>query len=301
MGVPLIERERAKHQDIRPLHIGLLNLMPTAVLKDTEEQFFFFIGSTPLQIIPELISFDRFAASSERKKHLDAFYRKFSEVKEGGLDGLIVTGANLEEFPFESVQYWDELKDLFAWARGHVASTLYSCWGAHAAMKLFYNIDRERYKDPKGKPRKITGVFSHPLKNHLASPFTQGLPDEVLCPHSHWRGIPRAKVKKIPGLKILLENKDAGILLMSGRGGRDVYIQGHPEYAADALRKEYARDSSPKKFGKRAPFPQGYFPGDNIKTHPKNLWRGTGTIFFRNWTNFVYQTTHFDLRKTLME
>ena len=298
MGVPLITAERAKLQDIRPLRIGFLNLIPTAAMKDTEEQFFFLIGSTPLQIIPEMIAFDEFASSAERKNHLDAFYRKFSEVKSEGLDGLIVTGANLEEHSFEEVHYWEEFRELITWAREHVASTLYSCWGAHAALKLFYNIDRETYTDTEGKPRKITGLFSHPLKNHLASSFTQGLPDEVLCPHSHWRGIPGDAVRKVPELQLLLENEEAGVLLVMGRGGRDVYVQGHPEYAADALRKEYRRDR--EKSGPNAPFPKGYFPGDDVNAPPKNLWRSTGTILFGNWVNFVYQTTNFDLKKALM-
>jgi homoserine O-succinyltransferase len=301
MGVPLITEERARSQDIRPLRIGLLNLMPTAVLKDTEEQFLFFIGSTPLQIIPELISFDLFTSSEKRKEHLDAFYRKFSSVQKEGLDGLIVTGANIEEYAFEDVHYWDELKSLLTWAREHVASTLYSCWAAHAALKLFYDIDRESYTDREGKPRKITGVFPHNLTDHLASPFTQGLPDTVLCPHSRWKGIPREKVAHAPDLTTLLENDDAGILLISGRDGREVYIQGHPEYAADALRKEYARDQKAEAGGHDVPFPVGYFPGDDIEQTPSNVWRGNGTVFFRNWINFVYQTTHFELGKTMME
>ena len=301
MGVPLITKERALHQDIRPLRIGFLNLMPTAVLKDTEEQFFFLIGSTPLQIIPEMITFDEFVSSEERKKHLDAFYRKFSEVKAEGLDGLIVTGANLEEHSFEEVHYWNELKDLLAWARENVASTLYSCWGAHAALKIFYNIERERYTNPDGTPRKITGLFEHPLRDQFVSPLTVGLPDLVYCPHSHWSGVPREEVLKQNELSILLENPEAGILLMEGRKGRDVYIQGHPEYAADALRKEYERDLSPDRFGERAPFPAHYFAEGNKEKSSPNLWRANGVVLFHNWINFVYQTTNYDLRKALMD
>lgn len=301
MGVPLITEERAKHQDVRPLRIGFLNLMPTAVMKDTEEQFFFLIGSTPLQIIPEMIAFDEFVSSEERKKHLDAFYRKFSEVKAEGLDGLIVTGANLEEHSFEEVHYWKELKELLAWAREHVASTLYSCWGAHAALKVFYGIERERYSNADGTPRKITGVFEHKLTDQFVSSLTIGLPDIVLCPHSHWSGVPREDVLKQSELLILLENPEAGILLMEGRKGREVYIQGHPEYAADALRKEYERDRAPDRFGEKAQLPQGYFEGGDEKKPSPNLWRASGVVLFHNWINFVYQTTNFDLKKTLMD
>lgn len=299
-GIPLIKEDRALHQDIRPLRIGLLNLMPTAVLKDTEEQFFSLIGSTPLQIIPELVCFDQFSSSEERKQHLDAFYRPFSQIQKEGLDGLIVTGANLEEVPFEKVEYWEELKTIFSWARENVASTLFSCWGTHAALKHFYGIKRESYIDNLGNPRKITGVFSHHLQNDKISPLTRGLPEEVLCPHSRWKGISPDQVAKHSDLKILLSNQEAGILLASGRNGREVYIQGHPEYERDALKKEFQRDSSPEKFGKNAPFPLHYFPENNPNLDPKNTWRGTGTILFHNWINFVYQTTHFDLQKVLM-
>jgi homoserine O-succinyltransferase len=298
-GVPLITEERAAAQDVRPLRIGLLNLMPTAVIGDTEEQFFFLIGGTPLQIIPELIAFDSFTSSPKRAAHLAAFYRTYSELKAEGLDGLIVSGANVEEYAFEDVAYWRELQDVLDWAREHVASTLYSCWGSHAALKQFYGIERESYTDASGAPRKITGVFPHTLANHLVSPLTVGLPDIVWCPHSHWKGIPRAATTH-PELRVLLENPEAGILLMEGREGRDVYLQGHPEYLWDALGKEYARDASPERFGDHAPFPRGYFPDDDTTRRPPNIWRGTGTIIFRNWINHVYQTTHFDLTKTLM-
>ena len=301
MGVPLIAEERAKHQDIRPLRIGFLNLMPTAVMKNTEEQFFFLIGSTPLQIIPEMLAFDEYVSSDARKKHLDAFYRKFSEVKEEGLDGLIVTGANLEEHSFEEVHYWREFKELVGWARKSVASTLYSCWGAHAALNVFYGIERERYTNKDGVPRKITGLFEHNLSDQYMSPFTIGLPDIVLCPHSHWSGVPRGEVRKQPELRILLENPEAGILLMEGRGGRELYIQGHPEYAADALRKEYERDRLPERFGEKAQLPQGYFVDGDFNKPSPNLWRASGVVLFHNWINHVYQTTNFDLRKTLME
>lgn len=301
MGVPLITEERAKHQDIRPLRVGFLNLMPTAVMKDTEEQFFFLVGSTPLQIIPEMITFDAYVSSETRKKHLDAFYRKFSEVNAEGLDGLIVTGANLEEHSFEEVHYWSEFKKLVEWARKDVASTLYSCWGAHAALKVFYDMERERYANPDGTPRKITGVFKHLLRDQYVSPFTIGLPDVVLCPHSHWSGISRSDVVKQSELSILLENPEAGILLMQGRGGRELYIQGHPEYAADALRKEFERDRTPERFGNKAPLPKGYFADGDLEKSSPNLWRANGVVIFHNWINHVYQTTNFDLKKALMD
>src|SRR3989338_4801193 len=300
MGVPLITEERAKHQDVRPLRIGFLNLMHTAVMKDTEEQFFFFIGSTPLQIIPEMIAFDEFVSSDARKKHLDAFYKKFSQIKKEGLDGLIVSGANLEEFAFEDVHYWKEFVEVATWARENVASTLYSCWGAHAALKVFYNIERERYTNPDGTAKKITGIFKHTLADQFASPLTVGLPDVVLCPHSHWSGIPRSEVVKQPELRILLESPEA-IMLIEGRKGREVYVQGHHEYAADALRKEYERDRSPEKYGDKAPMPQDYFEGGDLSKSSPNLWRASAVVLFHNWVNFVYQTTNFDLKKALMD
>ena len=300
LGVPLIDAERAAHQDIRPLRIGLLNLMPTAVMKDTEEQFFFLIGNTPLQIIPELITFNDFVSSDTRKQHLDSFYRKWEGVKKEGLDGLIVSGANLEDKPFEEVTYWDELKDIMDWASSNVASTLSSCWGAHAALKNFYAIDRESYIDAEGSARKMTGVFAHELVDHIASPFTRGLPEMVLCPHSHWKGSPRSAIAAKGELKILLDNDEAGWLLIEGRDGREVYLQGHPEYSADSLKKEYVRDCVLDRDGDQAEFPQHYFPNDDTTGEPHNTWRGTGTIFFHNWINHIYQQTHFDLKKTLM-
>ena len=146
----------------------------------------------------------------------------------------------------------------------------------------------------------MTGVFAHELVDHIASPFTRGLPEMVLCPHSHWKGSPRSAIAAKGELKILLDNDEAGWLLIEGRDGREVYLQGHPEYSADSLKKEYVRDFLPEKFGERAPFPLHYFENDDPASHPKNTWRATGTVLFQNWINHVYQTTHFELGKGLM-
>lgn len=299
-GIPLISDERAKHQDIRPLRIGLLNLMPTAVLEDTEEQFFFMIGGTPLQIIPELITFDKFVSSEKRKKHLDAFYKPYSEIKKEGLDGLIVTGANIEEYDYSQVYFWEELKDIIKWAHSHVASTVYSCWGMHAALNIFYDVERETYTNNKGKKRKLTGVFEHELKDHLVSPFTKGMNELVYCPHSRWSGIKKEDLQK-NNIQILLGNNEVGVLLAIGREGREVYLQGHPEYSADSLKKEYLRDLQNITTNDDPQFPLHYFPNDNRECEPRNIWRSTGTILFNNWVNHVYQTTHYILGKGLMK
>lgn len=198
------------------------------------------------------------------------------------------------------VTYWEEFKHLLTWAHENVASTLYSCWSAHAALKIFYDINREQQTNPDGTPQKVTGLFSHALKDQFVSLLTMGLPDVVICPHSHWSGIPRNAVAKEPELKILLENPEAGILLLEGRKGREVYLQGHPEYAADALRKEFERDRSPERFGKNAPLPKNYFLGGGQGFSP-NMWRSNAVVLFHNWINLVYQTTHFDLREPLMD
>jgi len=211
-----------------------------------------------------------------------------------------VSGANLEDYAFEEVHYWKEFEELAKWARDNVASTLYSCWGAHAALKVFYGIERERYTNPDGTPRKITGLFEHKLADQFASPLTVGLPDVFVCPHSHWSGIPRKAVARQKDLRILLESPEA-VLLIDGRKGREVYLQGHPEYASDALRKEYERDRSPERLGEKAPIPQDYFAGGDVNNPSPNLWRASAVVLFHNWVNFVYQTTNFDLKKALMD
>lgn len=300
-GISLIPEERAIHQDIRPLRIAFLNLMPSAVLKDTEEHWFALVGGTPIQIIPELVCLDdESLASDARRQYLNAFYRSISQIKAEGVDGLIITGANVGDVPFEQVRFFEQLCEIIDWAHENVASTLYSCWAAHAALYHRYGIKREQYYKEGADRKKITGVFTHELPDHLVSPLTRGLSEEVQFPHSRWNGIPRAEVEKKSELQILLESKEAGICLLTGRKGREVYIQGHPEYEANALAKEFFRDRAPDRFGENAPFPVNCFPSNDLSKTPRNHWRSHARVLFDNWINYVYQTTHFDLRKPVM-
>jgi homoserine O-succinyltransferase len=286
-----ISTERAKKQDIRPLEIGILNLMPSAVVERTEIQLLRLLANTPLQIRPTFISFDTYRARS-KQGHFDEFYRTISEVKRRGLDGLIITGANLEKQSLEDVHYWKELTKFFDWARTHVTSTIFSCWAAQAKLYHQYGISPRNYR------RKRFGIFLHRVHHESRSPLLAGMDDEVFVPHSRWRGAERADLKGLKDLDVLIESPEAGPHLIVGRSGREVYIQGHPEYDREDIAGEYFRD---KAAGISINRPTNYFPaGDERKTPLKN-WGANGQVFFANWINWVYQTTNVDIKKPLMK
>lgn len=289
--VPIIRRSRAEQQDIRPLNVGLLNLMPTAAKEATEIQYFRLLANTPLQINPYLVYFDKHKSQSSAD-HLDRFYRRFSEIKEIGLDGLIITGANLEHYAFEDVYYWDEFKDLILWADAHVTSTIYGCWASHAGLYVHYGVERVTLGT------KRLGIYSHRVHREHGSILTQNMDDVVDIPYSRWTGIPSATVASIDDLQILVESENSGIHLISSRDGRRVFVQGHPEYERDTLKKEYERDL---KAGVDIHMPENYFPENNPEREPRCTWIANAQVFYTNWINYIYQNTHYDPLKPLME
>ena len=213
-------------------------------------------------------------------------------MKEAGLDGLIITGANLEDRAFEDVHYWKELVALMDWAHGNVTSTIFSCWAAQAKLYQKYGIAPHTYKE------KVFGIFPHKVLHETGSPFLSGMDDEVVIPHSRWRG---AEAKDFTGKKefqILIDSEKSGPHLIAGRGGREIYVQGHPEYYRNDISEEYFRDKSE---GKKINIPSNYFPkGDETKT-PERNWSANGQVFYSNWINWVYRTTNYDIKKPLME
>jgi len=286
-----ISTERAEKQDIRPLEIGILNLMPGAVVERTEIQLLRLLGNTPLQIRPSFIYFDTHKSNS-KQDHFDAFYRPIAQVKQRGLDGLIITGANLEDSAFEDVYYWKELVEFLDWARTRVTSTIFSCWATHAKLYHQYGIKPHAYK------KKKFGIFLHQVCHETESPFIAGMDDEVLIPHSRWRGVERKDLKGEKDFEILIESKEVGPHLIVGRKGREIYVQGHPEYDRSDIAQEYFRD---KAGGIAINRPLNYFPkGDETKTPLKN-WGANGQVFYSNWINWVYQTTNVDVKKPLMD
>lgn len=289
--VPIIRQGRAEEQDIRPLNIGILNLMPTAAKEATEIQYLRILANSPLQINPYLVYFDNHRSASG-EDHLDRFYRKFSEIKKIGLDGLIITGANLEHYEFEKVHFWDELKDFILWADQHVTSTIYGCWASHAGLYIYYGVERVTLG------AKRMGVYSHRVHREHGSMLTRSMDDYVDIPYSRWTGIPSDTVASIDDLQVLIESETAGTHLISSKNGRRVFVQGHPEYERETLAREYQRDTGK---GIDVSIPQNYFIKDDPRQPPCCAWMANAQVFYSNWINFIYQNTHYDPLKALMD
>jgi len=279
----VIDAERAQTQDIRPLRILVLNLMPTKIV--TETQFARLLGNTPLQIEMELLAVNR-APKHTAKEHMIAFYKSFDEVRGNYYDGMVITGAPVETMEFEDVDYWDELCGIMEWSKSHVYSTLHICWGAQAGLYYHYGIK----KLPLDK--KLFGVFRHRV-THKNSILFRGFDDEFLAPHSRHTTVDRTAIAAEPRLKILAESDEAGVYAVSTDAGRQIFITGHAEYNTDTLALEYARD---KALGLPIDVPENYFPGDDDTKPPLCTWRSGANLLFANWLNyFVYQSTPYDL------
>jgi len=286
-----IDVERAIRQDIRPLEIGIVNLMPGAVVERTEIQLLRLLSNTPLQIRPTFIYFDKHKSTS-KQDHFDAFYKTIAQVKERGLDGLIVTGANLEEYDFESIFYWHELTSFLDWAKKNVTSTIFSCWAVHAGLYHHYGINPRRFE------KKQFGIFTHRVLHKTRSPFLTGMDDEVVIPHSRWRGVEKKDIAKLKELQVLIESDEVGPHAIAGRKGREIYLQGHPEYDREDIAGEYFRD---KAKGIEINTPKNYFPDGDDSKHPLKNWSANAQVFYSNWINWVYQTTNFDPKKPFMK
>lgn len=276
---------RALTQDIRPLAILLLNLMPTKI--DTETQLARVLGNTPLQIELELIAPSGHISKNTSQEHMLAFYKTFSQVKDRTFDGLIITGAPVEHLPFEEVSYWEELCEVMEWSKTHVHSTLHICWGAQAGLYYHYGIPKRPL------PEKLFGVFCHTVEMPNFMLF-RGFDDTFLVPHSRHTTIARKDVEKVDALKILSSSEEAGIYAIKTDEGRQIFLMGHAEYDRDTLKQEYLRD---KAQGKPIRMPKHYFPDDDDTKTPLVTWRSCAHLLYANWLNyFVYQTAPYDIR-----
>ena len=275
---------RAMTQDIRPLQIMLLNLLPTKI--DTETQLSRLLGNTPLQIELELIAPSGHVSKNTSEAHMLAFYKNFSEVKYRNFDGLIITGAPVEHLPFEEVDYWDELCEIMEWSKTHVHSTFHICWGAQAGLYYHFGIGKQPL------PEKMFGVFPH-TKDYARSILLRGFDDTFMVPHSRHTTVDRAEIEKVPELRILASSDEAGVYAIATKNGKQVFITGHSEYDPLTLEREYKRDVAA---GKPIKVPKNYYPGDDPEKAPVVSWRSHANLLYSNWLNyFVYQTTPYDL------
>ena len=277
---------RALTQDIRPLQIAIVNLMPTKI--DTETQLLRLLGNTSLQVETELIKMQSHVSKNTSAEHLTAFYKTFPEIRERNFDGMIITGAPVEQLPFEEVEYWDELCGIMEWSKDHVHSTFHICWGAQAALYYHFGIPKYPLKE------KLFGVFRHHAerKNYI---LLRGFDDVFMAPHSRHTTVRREDLEACGKLKILASSEEAGVYAAITDNGRQVFIMGHSEYDRDTLAREYMRD---KNAGLPIEVPKNYFPDNDDTREPVVSWRSHANLLYANWLNYlVYQTTPYDLNE----
>jgi len=279
-----MKQTRAETQHIRPLEIVLLNLMPTKIV--TETQLSRMLGNTPLQVHLELMMLSTHKAKNTPEEHLLAFYKTFEELKDRKFDGMVITGAPVENMPFEQVNYWKELTEIMEWSKDHVHSTFHICWGAQAGLYYHYGIQKYPL------PEKMFGVFKHKA-DYKHAILLRGFDDEFWVPHSRHTTIRREDIEATPGLKILASSEEAGVYILMNKEGRQIFVTGHSEYDPDTLEREYLRD---KYQGLPIQVPKNYYPDDDDSKAPIVRWRGHGNLLYSNWLNyFVYQTTPYDI------
>ena len=282
----VMTEKRAMTQDIRPLKILLLNLMPNKI--DTETQLSRLLGNTPLQVELELIHTSTHKSKNTSAEHLLAFYKYFEDVKHKNYDGMIITGAPVEKLEFTEVEYWDELCEIMEWSKTHVHSTFHICWGAQAG--LYYHFGLQKYM----LPEKLSGVYAHTVDKKRSILF-RGFDDRFFVPQSRYTSIHRADVEATPGLKLVASSEKAGVYAMATEGGKQVFITGHPEYDWDTLKKEYERDVAA---GINPSVPENYFEDDDPTKPVIVRWRAHANLLYSNWLNyFVYQTTPYDIEE----
>ena len=282
----VMTENRAITQDIRPLRILILNLMPKKI--DTETQLARLLGNTPLQVEMELIHTRSHQSKNVAEDHLLAFYKTFDEIKHQKFDGMIITGAPVEHLAFEEVEYWQELTEIMEWSKTHVHSTFHICWASQAGLYYHYGIQKQQLDE------KIFGVFPHKVE-YKKSILFRGFDDVFMVPQSRHTTVLREDIEKVPELKILASSEKAGIYACMTQNGKQIFITGHSEYDAGTLAKEYFRD---KGKGLDIKVPENYFPDDDDTKEPKVSWRAHANLLYSNWLNyFVYQTTPFNLDK----
>lgn len=277
---------RAIHQDIRPLNVLILNLMPTKIV--TETQILRKLSNTPLQINVQLLKTSSHTAQNTDSQHLDSFYTTFEAVREERYDGMIITGAPVENLEFEDVDYWDELCQIMRWTRSHVHSTLHICWGAQAGLYYHYGIPKHTLS------KKLFGIYEHDIIRKR-SPLFRGFDDRFYAPHSRYTEVTLEDVLAVPELELLATSREAGVFGVKSTDNRRFFIFAHPEYDSDTLALEYFRDVAK---GLDIAVPAHYFPEDNPSLEPMVNWRSAGQLLYTNWLNYyVYQTTPYDLRE----
>lgn len=284
-GVSVMDEDAASRQDIRPLRIALLNLMPKKI--QTENQFARLIGATPLQIELSLIRMTNHYSRNTTEEHMESFYRPFSDVKGEKFDGLIITGAPIEHLAFDNVDYWDELREVMDWTQTNVHSTFGVCWGGMALINHFHGVDKHMLK------AKAFGCFRHKNLN-AASPFLRGFSDDCVIPVSRWTEMRQSEIDAAEGLHTLLGSDDVGPCLVEDPAHRALYIFNHFEYDSDTLKQEYDRDVAE---GTPINIPQNYYPNDDPTQPPMNRWRSHAHLLYCNWVNEIYQSTPFEMDK----
>jgi homoserine O-succinyltransferase len=280
----VMDEERAVHQDIRPLKIAILNLMPTKIT--TETQLLRLLGNTPIQVEITLVRTSTYQSKNTSTEHLLTFYETFDQVQDLKFDGLVITGAPVEQMPFEEVDYWEELKMIMEWGKRHVFSTFHICWGAQAGLYHWYGIPKYPL------PAKQFGVFPHRVLQKNVK-LLRGFDDFFYAPHSRHTEVRRVDIEKVPELELLAESDEAGIYIVASQDGRQVFVTGHSEYDPLTLKSEYDRDVA---LGLPIPVPSNYYPNDDPSRTPQVRWRGHANLLFANWLNYyVYQETPYDL------
>ncbi len=284
-NVFVMSEKRALSQHVRPLKVIILNLMPKKI--ETENQLIRLLSNTPLQVDIELLRVDNRVSRNTPQQHLERFYRNFDQIKDHNYDGLVITGAPLGLVAFEDVLYWDHIEEIIQWSRQHVTSTLFLCWAAQAALKVFYDLPKRT------RSNKLSGVYQHQTVARN-EPLTRGFDDSFLAPHSRYADFPVDFIRDHTDLQLLASSQEAGAYLFASDDQRQVYVTGHPEYDAETLAKEFHRDVGE---GLVPNIPVNYFPDDNPELTPAVSWRSHGNLLISNWLNYyVYQLTPFDLR-----
>lgn len=280
----VMPENRAFHQDIRPLKVAILNLMPTKAT--TEVQLLRLIGNTPLQIEIELLHTKTHLSKNTSEEHLIKFYKTFDDVKHEKFDGLIITGAPVEQMAFEEVNYWEELKKIMEWSKSNVYSTLHICWGAQAGLYYHYGIPKYDLKE------KMFGVFPHKI-NQKNIKLLMGFDDQFYVPHSRHTEVKKEDIDKVKEISVLAESEESGVYIVSTKGGRQIFVTGHSEYDPLTLKSEYDRDVNK---GLDIKVPRNYYPNDDPQKDPIVKWRGHSNLLFSNWLNYyVYQETPYNL------
>lgn len=283
----VMDENRAISQNIRPLEIIVLNLMP--IKQDTELQLLRGLSNTPLQIDVTFLQMSSHVSKNTSASHIKKFYQTFEEIKNNNYDGMIITGAPVEKLEFEEVNYWDELITVMEWSKKHVTSTIHICWGAQAGLYYHYGIKKELL------PRKLSGVYKHRVMNRK-EPLVRGFDDVFMAPHSRYTQASRQQILDNPRLKVLADSDEAGIYIVLGDGGKEIFVMGHPEYDRLTLDQEYKRDIDK---GIEPDLPVNYYPDDDCNRKPLLSWRSHANNLYTNWLNYyVYQITPYDLNES---